>query len=108
MARRTPKKYRLRADQIKPLAEGHGGCFATDRITVDGCPVGFMYRQEPDNDVDSGWRFMCGDESDEYMDDSKNIDVYDVNTIANFDPDIIPLLSPAEGSRFGGAAETGD
>ena len=31
-------------------------------ITVDGYPVGFMYREEP-NDVDGGWRFFSGKES---------------------------------------------
>ena len=59
------KTYALRADQIKPLAEGHGACFATDRITVDGKKVGYMYREDPDEDVDSGWRFMAGDEFDD-------------------------------------------
>lgn len=44
------------------------GCFATDRILVDGCKVGYMYREEPDSDSsmpDSGWRFNAGDESKE-------------------------------------------
>ena len=46
------------------------GCFATDRILVDGEKVGYMYREEPadGNDWDSGWRFTAGDESQEYMD----------------------------------------
>jgi len=30
-----------------------GGCVATDRITVEGYPVRFMYREEPDNEYDS-------------------------------------------------------
>lgn len=29
--------------------EGAEGCIATDRITVDGLPVGYMYREEPLN-----------------------------------------------------------
>lgn len=94
------KKFALRADQIKPLAENYGGCFATDMITVDGRKVGYMYREEPDNDVDSGWRFMSGRESDDYMDDAANHGVYDVNTIANYDPEIIPFLDAPIGSAF--------
>jgi len=93
------KRFHLRTE-IKPLAEGHGAGFATDKITVEGRKVGFMYRQEPDNDIDSGWRFLAGDESDEYMDDVDNVAVYDVNTIANYDPDIIPLLGAPVGSAF--------
>jgi hypothetical protein len=94
------KKFALTPNQIKPLAEGYGGCIATDMITVEGRKVRFMYRQEPDNDIDSGWRFMAGSESDEYMDDSKNHGAYDVNTIANYDPDIIPFLDSPIGSAF--------
>ena len=94
------KRFKLGAEQIRPLAEGYGACFATDMITVDGRRVAFMYREAPDNDVDSGWRFMSGYESDAYMNDSKNHGLYDVNTIANYDPDIIPFLNAPEGSAF--------
>lgn len=94
------KQFKLSADQIKPLAEGYGGCIATDMITVDGYPVRFMYREAPDNDVDSGWRFMSGFEDEAYMDDPTNHAAYDVNTIANYDPSIIPFLDSPAGSVF--------
>jgi hypothetical protein len=60
-----------------------------------------MYRQVPDNSVDSGWRFFCGDESQEYTDEASNFAMYDVNTIANYDPDIVELLDSPLGSAFG-------
>lgn len=94
------KKFKLSKEQIRSLAEGYGGCIATDKITVDGLPVRFMYREPPDNDVDSGWRSMSGFESDDYMNDPENHSVYDVNTIANYDPSIIPLLDEPVGSAF--------
>ena len=100
------KKFRLAAEQIKLLAEGYGGCIATDKITVDGYPVRFMYREVPDNDLDSGWRFMSGFEDDAYMDDPTNHAIYDVNTIANYDPSIIPYLEAPEGSAFEKTAES--
>jgi hypothetical protein len=52
------KHFRLSAEQIKSLAVGYGSCLASDRITVDGSPVGFMYRESPDGSGDSGWRFF--------------------------------------------------
>ncbi|WP_409456186.1 DUF2185 domain-containing protein [Tamilnaduibacter salinus] len=85
---------------MKPLAEGRGACFATDMITVEGEPVRFMYREHPDNDVDSGWRFMSGYESDQYMENANNHGIYDVNTIANYDPSIIPFLDAEVGLAF--------
>jgi hypothetical protein len=94
------KKFRLSADQIRPLATGHGGCIASDRITVNGRPVGFMYREQTSRDLDSGWRFLAGDEDQVYMDEPDNHSVYDVNTIANYDPTIIPFLDAPHGSVF--------
>ncbi len=94
------KTFFLKASEIRPLAQGHGGCIATDRITVQGRKVGFMYRVEPTRAEDSGWCFMAGDESQAYMDDPGNHGIYDVNTIANYDPEIVPLLDAPVGSAF--------
>lgn len=94
------KNFRLSASEIKPLVGGYGSCIATDRIVVEGYPVRFMYREAPDNDMDSGWRFMSGYEDDEYMSDPGNLGIYDVNTIANYDPGIIAFLDAKEGSAF--------
>lgn len=76
------KKYFITADKIKRLIDSNEGCIATDRITVDGCNVGFMYREEPDQNgyPDSGWRFMAGDEDDDYMNNSENHAIYQINT----------------------------
>lgn len=98
------KEYALEADEIEQLLtdwEGPEGCIATDRITVDGCDVGYCYREEPTEGVsDSGWRFLAGDEPDEYMDDPENSDIYSLNTICNYDPEILPLLHAPVGSAF--------
>lgn len=94
------KKFKILATDIKPLALGRGGCIATDMITVEGRKVAFMYREMPDNDVDSGWRFMSRYESPEYMDDPDNHAIYDVNTIANYDAEIVPFLDAPIGSTF--------
>ena len=59
-----------------------------------------MYREATDRHLDSGWCFMSGFESDEYMNDSENHAVYDVNTIANYDPDIVPFLDAPVGSAL--------
>jgi len=96
----SKKPFTLGADQIRPIATGYGGCIATDMITCGGRKVAFMYREQSDRELDSGWRFMSGYESDEYMNDPNNHAVYDVNTIANYDPDIIPFLGSDAGSVF--------
>ena len=90
------RNYHVKAEDVKDLLpdwKGADGCIATNRITVEGCKVGYCYREEPDGGWDSGWRFTAGDESDEYMDDPNNAGIYKLNTICNDDPDIIPLLN---------------
>lgn len=94
------KMFKLTADQIGPLATGQGSCIATDRITVDGAQVGYCYREVADSPPDSGWRFFAGDESETYLDDPDNMAIYDVNTIANYDPDIIQILEAPFGSAY--------
>lgn len=94
------KFFKLSPQQIQPLAIGLGSCFATDRIVVDGAPVGYMYRETPDDSVDSGWRFFAGDEDSDYMEDPRLQGIYDVNVIANYDQAVIALLAAAVGSVF--------
>jgi hypothetical protein len=101
------KKFKLAASEIQPIAIGLGSCIASDHITVNGRKVGYMYRDSPDNEIDSGWRFMSGKESQVFMDNPKNLEIYDVNTIANYDPEIIPLLSEPIGAAFERDHETG-
>jgi hypothetical protein len=59
-----------------------------------------MYREEPHNPGDSGWRFFSGSEGGAYLDDPDHSGVYDVNTIANYDPDVVAVLDEPIGSAF--------
>ena len=77
------------------------GCIVSDKITKDGYKVGYMYREEPSMDMpDSGWRFMAGNEDDEYMNNSLNHHIFAINTICNYDSDIIPYLHSKIGSTY--------
>ena len=90
------RDFHVKAEDMKNLLpdwEEASSCIATNRITVEGCKVGYCYREKADGDWDSGWRFTAGDESDEYMDDPNNAGIYGLNSICNDDPDIIPLLN---------------
>ncbi len=77
-----------------------GYCYASDMITVDGHCVGFMHREEREEEGDSGWRFYSGLENEEYVEDPHNIMMFDVNYIANLDPAIIPYLKLRTGTEL--------
>ena len=77
------------------------GCLASDRITKGGFKVGYMYREEPsEGKPDSGWRFLAGDEDDEYTNNPNNLHLFAINTICNYDKDIIPYLKSPIGSAY--------
>ncbi len=99
----------------KPLAIGHGRCLADETVGDPGARINFMYREQrsgrkvafseserPDDCVDSGWRFLSGPDQRVIP-----IVIRDVNTIANWDPDIIPLLDSPIPSAFARDNHTG-
>lgn len=88
----TDKKFARSKESIVRLVPHSGGCFATDRIMVDGCEIGYMYRELTSRPEDTGWRFFAGDETKQYIDDLSYTGVYAVNTVANYDPSILQHL----------------
>lgn len=94
------KKYKIASEFIIQLIQPIGGCMATDKITIDGESVNYMYREHPDIETDSGWRFLSGSETQDYADNSGNWGIYDTNTIANYDNAIIPYLGLPIGSEL--------
>lgn len=85
-------------DYNEPNGEG---CIASDKITKEGFKVGYMYREEPTADnPDSGWRFMAGNEDEEYMNNPDNHHVFAINTICNYDKDIIPYVTSKVGNAY--------
>ena len=103
--------FKKKKEEIMPVLDWSGkgpdGCIASDTITKEGWKVGYMYRDVPSpNMPDSGWRFMKGDENEAYMDNPDNHHIFKLNTICNYDPDIIPYLDAPIGTHFIRVSET--
>ena len=94
------KDYKLKKEEIIQLTELKGGCITSDKITVDGLQIGYMYRENPSNETDSGWRFFAGDEDETYTNNSDNFGIFDLNTICNYDRTIISYLNSNIGTSF--------
>ena len=100
------KKYWLSHEsQILPSDWPDGPyCYASDSIMVDGKPIGYCYRVEPDETDtfgwDSGWRFFAADDSEEYRNNPANIGNFELNTLCNIDSLILHLLHAPFGSAF--------
>ncbi len=73
-------------------------CFVTHRIIEQSEKPGYAYREQPDSEDDSGWRFLVGDESDEYLDDAANTSCIAVGKVLNQDRTLVSIFDEAEGS----------
>ncbi len=88
-------------DPIPPITDQYmKRCFVTNNILYDGQPVGYLYREEPDNNDDSGWRFTTGNETDEYMDNSDNLSFVSLGAVLREDDSCLLLLEREAGVAF--------
>lgn len=92
--------FKLKKEDIKKIVNINGSCIASNKITVDGEKIGYMYREEPSNEVDTGWRFFSGSEDEEYTNNPNNFNIFELNTICNYDESIIPYLDSNIGTSF--------
>lgn len=71
------------------------------RITEEGWKVGYMERQEPCDEKDSGWVFTAGNEDDEYCSDYQNISLLSVGAVwQQLDSDIFKYIDMPVGTRL--------
>lgn len=65
---------------------------------LDDAPVGFLYREAPAFEHDSGWRFFRGDESDEFCDNPDNFATVPLQDVLRDHPDTAALMSEPAGA----------
>ena len=78
----------------------HKIAYVSRKISDEGYKVGYMCKEEPLSDNDSGWQFMAGNEDDEYINDSKNIAIMSVNELYQIDKDIWNYIDSPVGASF--------
>lgn len=69
-----------------------GYCFISNTVTQDGLKIGYMFREQPIDADDTGWRFFSGTESEDYLEDEDNIDEYDIEYALELEPNIEKYL----------------
>ena len=74
--------------------------YVSKKITEEGYKVGFMTRDEMENDRDSGWCFMAGNEEDDYINDYKNIALLSLGQVCTLDPDVWQYINEPVGTEL--------
>jgi hypothetical protein len=77
-----------------------GYMIVSNQVAVENSKVGFMYRETPDNNIDSGWRIFSGAEDEDYIDNPNNFGYYDWTKILAIDPSIESLLNSPHKTAF--------
>lgn len=63
--------------------------------------VRYMYRQDPEEDfTDCGWRFMAGDETEEYVNEPGNIIMCRYSTVCNIEPSVRAYFYAESGKQY--------
>ena len=88
----TPSFSRGECQEEKTM-EKFGFVLATKMLVEGRRKVRYMYRERPTNPQDSGWRFFCGGEDDDYVNNPDNIAICDINTILEIDESVLPYLN---------------
>ncbi|MCR9252572.1 MAG: DUF2185 domain-containing protein [bacterium] len=84
----------------------HNRCFVTSKVLYNHEKVHYLYREtpmkkDPERDyVDTGWRILAGDETDEYMGNSENIHLVSLGAVLSRDDSFIDVLDAPIGSAF--------
>ena len=77
-----------------------GYIIASKHVSEQRMRVGWLYREEPDDEGDSGWRVFSGYEDQAYVDTASNLALFNASTILEIDPSIRALLGSPVGSAF--------
>ena len=78
--------------KMVPLVENAGGCIVTKSILDGTSKLKWLFRDEPANPADNGWRAIGDTDTQEYLDNPANSAAVDFNTLANIEPAVLAVL----------------
>lgn len=91
-------------EEIKNYTDLDKYAFVTERAFENNY-IGYCYRDYSDIKIDSGWRFLFGDEDEEYLDNPDNSLTKDLKEILEWKPEVRQILEAKRGSDFEWNAE---
>lgn len=62
--------------------------------------IGYCYRDDPENGIDSGWRFLYGDEDEEYLDNPTHVESIYLEEMLSLNPALDLILGAPAGTEF--------
>ena len=91
--------------EVKEYSELDRYAFVT-KCAFEDDYIGYCYRERTDIKIDSGWRFLFGDEDEEYLDNPDNSLTKDLSELIEWKPELKAIISERFGSEFEWNADT--
>jgi hypothetical protein len=70
------------------------------RRALEADHIGYCYRDDPENGIDSGWRFLYGDEDEEYLDNPTHVESIYLEEMLSLNPALDLILGAPAGTEF--------
>jgi hypothetical protein len=85
-----------------------GGCIVSNNILSGQGKLKWLFREEPVNKDDNGWRFFSEVDDDKFINSPENLTVCDFNTVAEIEPAILGIYHFPIGSDMQLIRENGE
>lgn len=72
----------------------------TKKIREGGWKIGYGVRDEPSREGDSGWYFCVGDESEEYVNDTSNLELWSIGSVLTYDQALSEFITSPYGTAI--------
>ena len=83
---------------MKKYIENAGSCIVTKSILNGETKFRWLFREEPLDNIDTGWMAFGDSDNDDYVNDPKNLTVVDLNTLINIEPTILNVYEMPVGT----------
>jgi hypothetical protein len=70
------------------------------RRALEADHIGYCYRDDPETNIDSGWRFLYGDEDEEYLDHPTHVEAVYPEEMLSINPALDLILAASTGMEF--------
>lgn len=92
-------KMEAEESEVKAYSDLDKYAFVTQRA-FDANHIGYCYRERSDIKIDSGWRFLFGDEDEDYLDNPDNSLTLDLSEVLKWRPDLEGVVVAWYNSEF--------
>ena len=83
---------------MKKYVENAGSCIVTKSLLNGESNFRWLFREEPLDNIDTGWLAFGDSDNNEYVNDPKNLSVVDLNTLINIEPTILNVYEMPVGT----------